>query len=64
MSEPIDPEERRREEGEQDPNEAAIAWAEEIRSRVEDVRQGRVELVPGDVVHAEAEALLARLRRE
>ena len=33
------------------------AWDEELARRIEDIRSGRVELIPGDEVMAEARAL-------
>jgi putative addiction module component (TIGR02574 family) len=39
------------------------AWSEEIRQRVKDVADGRVELVDADDVHSELRAELRHARR-
>ena len=45
-------------EEDEDPDEVERAWDEELARRIEDIRSGRVELVPGEEVLARARALL------
>jgi len=39
-----------------DPEEVEAAWTEEIKRRVDDLKAGRVELIPSEEVFAEARA--------
>lgn len=41
---------------EEDPAEVEAAWAEEIKRRVEEIRNGTVETIPADEVFAEMRA--------
>jgi putative addiction module component (TIGR02574 family) len=41
---------------EEDPAEVEAAWAEEIERRLEEIRNGTVELVPADELMAELRA--------
>jgi putative addiction module component (TIGR02574 family) len=45
-------------ERDDDPEEVERAWDEELARRIEDIRSGRVELIPGEDVLARARALL------
>lgn len=47
-----------------DPLEYGEEWEAEIDRRIEDVRAGRVELVPAEQVFAELDAKLEERRRE
>lgn len=44
------------EDEDEDPAEVEAAWAEEIQRRVEEIRNGTVELIPADEVMAELRA--------
>ena len=44
------------EEDDEDPAEVEAAWAEEIKRRVEEIRNGTVEMIPADEVFAEMRA--------
>jgi putative addiction module component (TIGR02574 family) len=44
------------EEDDEDPADVEAAWAEEIGRRVEEIRNGTVELIPADVVMDELRA--------
>lgn len=44
------------EEDDEDPAEVEAAWADEIKQRVEEIRNGTVELIPADEVMAEMRA--------
>jgi hypothetical protein len=41
-----------------DPNDAAIAWAQELERRVSEVESGTVECIPGPVASARLYAIL------
>lgn len=43
---------------EPDPNDAAIAWAQELEHRVSEVESGKVECIPGSVASARLYAIL------
>lgn len=47
-----------------EPLECGDEWEVEIDRRIEDVAAGRVELIPGEQVLAELDALLEERRRE
>jgi putative addiction module component (TIGR02574 family) len=44
-------------EEDDDPEDVERAWDEELARRIEDIRTGRVELIPGDEVLAELRAM-------
>lgn len=47
--------------GAQEATDLSPEWKEEIERRVEDLRAGRVELIPGEVVLREAREKLRKL---
>lgn len=46
-----------------DPEEVEDAWAKEITRRVEEIRTGKVKLIPGDAFMRNLRAKVTRVRR-
>ena len=50
-------------EPDEDPQAVEAAWDAEIASRVDDIKAGRVQLIPGDVAEQQMNDFIANLRR-